>query len=321
MMTLLLENVPAFEDTWIECLGDLACYWMAIEDSDLEVSKIWADVARNWYHQAANKNPNVGRIHHHLAVLARPDMLQQLFHYIKSLVSVRPFPSAGESILLLFDPLLNGLESYSQPVTAFVAAHGYLFKQHTLSNLKAPVQEYLSQLKEYINQLGAVFKTKEVYMASCNFAAIFQYESIDAVLPSKFEEDFLRQQQGEGEQQREQEKSPELVYYGSYFAFETFSIILDQIGNEHVYPAMHVYLAFIWCMALNDTMGHIDVVVPWGKIATFLNGMIRSDIDFVLSNVTNFPSLKTEQICQRIFLSMARSGASIISLPTSSKTP
>lgn len=43
MITLLLESIPAFEDTWIECLGDLACYWMAIEDSDLEVSKIWAD--------------------------------------------------------------------------------------------------------------------------------------------------------------------------------------------------------------------------------------------------------------------------------------
>ena len=32
MMTLLYKIVPAFEDTWIECLGDLARYRMAIED-------------------------------------------------------------------------------------------------------------------------------------------------------------------------------------------------------------------------------------------------------------------------------------------------
>lgn len=34
MMTLLLETVPAFESTWIECLGDLARYRMAIVEKD-----------------------------------------------------------------------------------------------------------------------------------------------------------------------------------------------------------------------------------------------------------------------------------------------
>ena len=149
------------------------------------------------------------------------------------------------------------------------------------------MQEYLSQLKEYINQLGAAFKTKGAYIASCNFAAIFQYGSIDAVLPSKFEEDFLqRQQQVEEEHEGEPSK---LIYNGSCLAFETFFVILDQIGNEHVYPAMHVYLAFIWCMSLNDTMGHVDLVVPWSKIATFLNTMIRNDIDLGVIECDEFP--------------------------------
>lgn len=35
MTELLRETVPAFEDTWIECLGDLGCYRMAIEDDDI----------------------------------------------------------------------------------------------------------------------------------------------------------------------------------------------------------------------------------------------------------------------------------------------
>ena len=37
MMTLLLETVSAFEDTWIECLGDLGRYRMAIEEDNREV--------------------------------------------------------------------------------------------------------------------------------------------------------------------------------------------------------------------------------------------------------------------------------------------
>ncbi len=32
MTVLFYEDFPAFEDTWIECLGDLGRYRMAIED-------------------------------------------------------------------------------------------------------------------------------------------------------------------------------------------------------------------------------------------------------------------------------------------------
>jgi hypothetical protein len=35
MMALLYETVPGFEETWAECLGDLARYRMAIEEEDV----------------------------------------------------------------------------------------------------------------------------------------------------------------------------------------------------------------------------------------------------------------------------------------------
>ena len=35
IMTLLIESVPSFVETWIECLGDLARCRMAIEEADL----------------------------------------------------------------------------------------------------------------------------------------------------------------------------------------------------------------------------------------------------------------------------------------------
>ncbi|KAJ6159376.1 hypothetical protein N7497_003913 [Penicillium chrysogenum] len=34
MITLLLESVTDFRDTWIECLGDLARYRIAVEEFD-----------------------------------------------------------------------------------------------------------------------------------------------------------------------------------------------------------------------------------------------------------------------------------------------
>ncbi|KAK1837580.1 hypothetical protein CCHR01_19798, partial [Colletotrichum chrysophilum] len=84
MMALLYETVPTFEDTWIECLGDIGRYRMAIEDDDLNDREIWTSVSRHWYSKAGDKAPTTGRLYHHLAILARPNALQQLFYYSKS---------------------------------------------------------------------------------------------------------------------------------------------------------------------------------------------------------------------------------------------
>jgi len=106
-MALLYETVPAFEDTWIECLGDHGHYRMAIEDDDIRDREVWTGVARHWYFKASDKAPTTGRLYHHLAILARPNALQQLFYYAKSLCVAIPFTSARESILTLFEPLEN----------------------------------------------------------------------------------------------------------------------------------------------------------------------------------------------------------------------
>lgn len=78
MVTLLKESIAEFQETWIERLGDLARYRMAIEGSDLRYRQIWTDVARMWYTMAADKSPNDGRLQHHLAVLAKPNIIQQV---------------------------------------------------------------------------------------------------------------------------------------------------------------------------------------------------------------------------------------------------
>ena len=137
MMALLYETVSPFEDTWIECLGDLGRYRVAIEDDELKNREVWSNVARFWYTKAAEKNPNVGRLYHHLAILARPCSLDQLSLYIKSLTFVSPFESARGSIMALFSPVLQGKDSNHRSSafeTGFIRVHGIPVNNQSSNN-------------------------------------------------------------------------------------------------------------------------------------------------------------------------------------------
>jgi hypothetical protein len=80
IMALLYETVHTLEDTWVEYLGDLGRYRMAIEAEDIRDRETWAGVARSWYSKAVEKNPSIGRLYHHLAILSRPNALPQLYY-------------------------------------------------------------------------------------------------------------------------------------------------------------------------------------------------------------------------------------------------
>jgi hypothetical protein len=58
----IIRNCPAFEDTWIECLGDLVRYRMAIEDDYTRDGEVWTGVARQWYLKASDNAPTTGRL-------------------------------------------------------------------------------------------------------------------------------------------------------------------------------------------------------------------------------------------------------------------
>ncbi|KAI7203292.1 hypothetical protein KC365_g18272, partial [Hortaea werneckii] len=103
MMALLLETVPSFKDTWVECLGDLARYRMAIAE-DQDSYSHWAGVASSWYNKATDKYPEAGRLYHHLGILERPS-LQKFACYGKSQTCVTPFPNTKDSMTLLCTPL------------------------------------------------------------------------------------------------------------------------------------------------------------------------------------------------------------------------
>jgi hypothetical protein len=200
MMALLMESVPSFEETWIECLGDLARYRMAIEEADLRDREVWSGVARMWYNKAADKSPNVGRIQHHLAVLARPNVVQQLFYYSKALVSVVPFQNARESIMLLFNPFLEGSEIASQryPLveSTLVKANGLLFTHGSIPEYMSLMAQFCSTLDNHIGRVTAKFRVQGPEIASSLCAATLDFGSAQAFLSQAFrdQEDWKKAQ-------------------------------------------------------------------------------------------------------------------------------
>jgi hypothetical protein len=201
MMALLYETVPAFEDTWIECLGDLGRYRMAIEDEDVRDRETWAGVARSWYTKAADKNPTVGRLYHHLAILARPNALQQMYYYSRSLTCVKPFQSARESILTLLDPILGRagapLTHALAIDTNFIRAHALQFEESSVVKVKdqddEPTDEFLNAKAEFVgnldNHIGRVtakWKEQGVYIAVTNIAGWFEYGTNTNLLRQAF---------------------------------------------------------------------------------------------------------------------------------------
>ena len=157
---------------------------MAIEDDEPKDREVWSNVARFWYNKAADKSPNVGRLYHHLAILARPYTIEQLSLYARSLTCVTPFESAKGSIMTLFNPILNGKESAirrsSSFETVFIKAHGILFTKGP-TDTSDRFDEAIKQLEEedlldnYIIRVAARFKEVGVFTAVADIAAMFEY--------------------------------------------------------------------------------------------------------------------------------------------------
>ena len=308
MMALLYETVPAFEDTWIECLGDLGRYRMAIEDSDQKNREVWTGVAQFWYGKAADKSPSVGRLYHHLAILARQYTLQQLSLYLRALTCTLPFESAKGSIMTLFKPILDGRVSESNKPSSveiiFIKSHGLLFTNRSNEGYTHCVQELLNGLMDsYIGRVTAKFKELGVYAALSNIASLFEY----GVLRSKdisrsvfrlaFEE-VCAQKRGVGQKgadledsdsmtqpsqpkltvedltQQELKLSLNTITHASIITFGTLNVALRRIGDKNVYPLVHTYLVFLRSLVLVEkAMKLVEREIPWSELVAFLNAL------------------------------------------------
>lgn len=276
MMALLYETVPAFEDTWIECLGDLGRYRMAIEDDDLRDREVWTEVARYWYSKATDKAPTTGRLYHHLAILARPNALQQLFYYSKSLCVAAPFVSARESILTLFDPVLDADATYHQlrlpPLhVAFVKAHALLFK-NDLDGFERPYHDFIRLLDNQIGQVTRKFMEQGYHIAIANSVAMLGFGSKDSLL--------IRAMGSSIEQHGDFDdlSSNDLSFQAARrMANATLGTVLQRLDDPSILPFVHVSLAFMHRMShYPRTRSLVQATFPWKSLASLLNNLLES---------------------------------------------
>ena len=153
---------------------------MAIEDNDMRDRETFAGVSRFWYSKASHRNPHVGRLYHHLAILSRPFSLQQLSNYAKALTCINPFESARGSIMTLFNPILNGKASSNLRATSFetkiIKAHALQFCNLPKGDYKAIVREVRDGLlRDHVNKVTSKFKEQGVFLAIASIAAILEY--------------------------------------------------------------------------------------------------------------------------------------------------
>lgn len=296
MMALLYETVPAFEDTWVECLGDLGRYRMAIEDEDIRDREIWTAVSRLWYSKASDKAPTTGRLHHHLAILARPNAVQQLFYYTKSLCVAIPFKSARDSILTLFDPILNGTQNRLQPIDlAFVKAHGILFIASNTDEKEKPLPkpldelmseypktktDFLSLLDVHIARTSRSWMESGAFIAISNSNSLLEYGKMDANKqgPGNVIMSVLNPQPTPNDVHMEGSADDARLTPSNVFTLASQlvkgcdSLVFSRIGDANILPYLHVRLAFMNFMAGKEpAMGYLEKDFPWALLCLVLN--------------------------------------------------
>ncbi|KAK2061343.1 hypothetical protein LY76DRAFT_508125 [Colletotrichum caudatum] len=269
-------EVPKFKDTWIECLGDLGYYRMAIEDDNLEDREVWTSVSRHWYSKASDKAPTTGRLYHHLAIVARPNALQQLFYYAKSLCVPIPFLNARESIMTLFDPHLDGTPPPLQDINAaFVRAHGVLFSGKS-SELFAPsVEEFVGSLDGHIARNTKGWMDCGYYIAVALGCAMLEYGSESNVIMMAIKRSHTK----DADWQMVDPKIfiPNQKFLDALdFAVRTYNVIFRRFTDPNVYPCLHVTLSFLYHVShFRTAMGYIEEEMPWKLISLMLNSLLK----------------------------------------------
>ncbi|KAL7812597.1 hypothetical protein V8C44DRAFT_63843 [Trichoderma aethiopicum] len=278
MMALLYETVPAFEDTWIECLGDLGRYRMAIEDDDIRDRETWTAVSRYWYSKASDKLPTTGRLYHHLAILARPNALQQTYYYTKSLCVPIPFLSARESVMTLFDPVLSSGPPRLEPVDlAFVRILAIFFCGKEKDLLGTSCRQFLSLLDGHIARMTKAWLEAGYYMGisiSCSLLGFGNDSNVlkNAIAPKRSDE-----MDAAGEPALPEAVPTATFHQSLSLAVQTLEIVVQRWGDMNILPFIHTQMVFLLHLSkFPSAMKHIERKYPWNLIATMLNYLKQS---------------------------------------------
>jgi hypothetical protein len=301
MMALLFETVPTFTDTWIECLGDLARYRMAIEE-EKEIHSIWGGVAARWYNTASDRHPSIGRLYHHLGILERPS-LHKMFLYAKSLTCCIPFPNARDSLATLCGPIIQDQQTMQNGLSALEASivryHAHLFAASDNTRLGDLGSVIISQID---NQPSSRLREMGVPFVVTNIAALFQLGTPSNRLWSFFSDAVSANIQSSRPSAaafpalgKTNESAVDALSLGSSFAdaavcdfcYSSFGRILhrgkDRQSLKDILPSAHTILAWLYNLqkvqsngnSSDDTIESLLDRFSWGELCDLLNTLIQ----------------------------------------------
>jgi hypothetical protein len=246
-------------------------------------------------------------LYHHIAILARPNALQQLYYYSRSLTCVKPFPSARESILTLFDPILGravATYSHALPIdTNYIKAHALLFEKMSLDDFQQAKTEFTNNLDNHIGRVTAKWKEQGAYIALTNVSGWFNYgvddnafrqvfltELVEKAKTSPPAEEQLRTASPADQQDPTPPSVPENALLSTVNAlctqphfsaatrltYETFALVLRRIGDKNVLPHVHIMLSFLTTFAASPYIAHLLADTPWPELVAFLNTLVKT---------------------------------------------
>ncbi|KAI9723550.1 MAG: hypothetical protein M1828_004146 [Chrysothrix sp. TS-e1954] len=314
MVALLYETVPNFEETWMECLGDLARYRMAIEERDRDARENWTEMARFWYTKVMDLNPKVGRLHHHIAILSRHHALQQLSSYCRSLTAIQPFSKTKESIMHLFKPILA--RDPAQPCKSideqFIKLHGHLFvgkaAPHEVDKTMNDLLTAL-KLKPSTSAIRKLWRDSGAFMAISNIASMLGYEStMTAQGPADPADPIATEGPTASDPLSGAMKSHMIKAKARKLAYSMLKTALRLAKDDYVIPHVHLLLVFQWrvvCTQANEASPKrpspslLVREFPVEDLCSFLNYHLgRTPLSNELRNETpvssfDFPSKRT----------------------------
>ena len=289
MMALLRDTVPTFEDTWIECLGDLGRYRMAIEDDDIRDREVWTNVSKHWYSKSSDKAPTTGRLYHHLAILSRPRALQQLFYYCKSLAVPFPFKSARESITTLFEPVFSGnfkANPVNPPIDlAFLQIIGVLFTREHVDKLEPACDEFYSALNDHIQKTSKRWQESGYFIAIILSCAVigFGLDESDGIDDNFFLPMIKPSSDDNADAPQPQ---PQFFFEQAISLMEkTLEIVLGRYDDTNVLQFAHCMLVFVYHVShYPEALEILGPSLQWPLIIVLLNTLLMERPDLDLSS-------------------------------------
>ncbi|KAH9171504.1 hypothetical protein EDB89DRAFT_1108247 [Lactarius sanguifluus] len=165
------EKHPARPDSPSPSVGIVAARLMELEPE----KDRWRRVARDWYAEGVAGTPGHGKLHHHLGLLSREaegEELRGVYHFVKSMIAIRPFETARESVLPLWSQTAQARRSApdARAPELFVLLHGMLFTNIQLDDFSSTLARLVERLR-----IEEPEGREWAMMAAVNIGALLEY--------------------------------------------------------------------------------------------------------------------------------------------------